>query len=208
MPSGYTYQIAEGMTFQQFVWRCARASGVLIGMRDDPQDAPIDVDGAGYNDIVKQHEQYLEEARRRCYDVERMTLVEAGERARVYYERRHAEWEESRAEATVLRGKYEAMLAQVARWSPPTPHHEDLKRFMIDQLKDSIYYDCDVATSEPVLTAADEWLRQEREHAPRGLEYARGNLERVIQCQNKLVEWLRALRDSVPLPSELVPRNW
>ncbi len=41
MPTGYTADIAKGITFQQYAWSCARAFGALVMMRDEPSDAPI-----------------------------------------------------------------------------------------------------------------------------------------------------------------------
>ena len=35
------------------------------------------------------------------------------------------------------RERYETMLAEVEAWQPPTPDHEELKRFMADQLRES-----------------------------------------------------------------------
>jgi len=43
MPTGYTNCIKDGVTFEQFVWKCARAMGALVMMRDEPSNAPIPV---------------------------------------------------------------------------------------------------------------------------------------------------------------------
>ena len=43
MPTNFTYDLYAGneMTFPEYAMRCARASGMLAGMRDDPIDAVI-----------------------------------------------------------------------------------------------------------------------------------------------------------------------
>jgi len=38
MPTGYTNCIKDGVTFEQFVWKCARAMGALVMMRDEPSN--------------------------------------------------------------------------------------------------------------------------------------------------------------------------
>lgn len=41
MPTGYTANIKNGITFEEFALDCARNFGALIIMRDEPKDAPI-----------------------------------------------------------------------------------------------------------------------------------------------------------------------
>ena len=43
MPTGYTDAVATGeiKTLKEFAYRCARAMGACIDMRDKPMDAPI-----------------------------------------------------------------------------------------------------------------------------------------------------------------------
>ena len=41
MPTGYTAPIKDGISFNDFMWGCARAFGALIMMRDDPPGTPI-----------------------------------------------------------------------------------------------------------------------------------------------------------------------
>ena len=42
-----------------------------------------------------------------------------------------------------LKEKYEAMLAQVKKFRPPSKEHHELKKFMIEQIESSIEFDCD-----------------------------------------------------------------
>lgn len=41
MPTGYTYAIKEGISFRDFVLKCARAFEACVSMRDDPMDKEI-----------------------------------------------------------------------------------------------------------------------------------------------------------------------
>jgi hypothetical protein len=36
MPTGYTAAIKDGISFEKFVWDCARGMGALVMMRDEP----------------------------------------------------------------------------------------------------------------------------------------------------------------------------
>lgn len=41
MPTGYTWDIKDEITFEQFIMNCARAFGALVEMRDEPRDKKI-----------------------------------------------------------------------------------------------------------------------------------------------------------------------
>ena len=41
MPTEYTDAIADGISFNDFMMKCARGMGALIMMSDEPSDAPI-----------------------------------------------------------------------------------------------------------------------------------------------------------------------
>lgn len=41
MTTGYTSIIEDGCSFAEYVWRCARAMGANIRMRDDSLDTPV-----------------------------------------------------------------------------------------------------------------------------------------------------------------------
>ena len=43
MPTGYTYCIEEGASFEEFVWRTARAMMPLVHLHDSGPDAKITV---------------------------------------------------------------------------------------------------------------------------------------------------------------------
>ena len=43
MPTGFTSEVAErdDFTFQDFVWKCVRAFGAFMHMRDESSDAEL-----------------------------------------------------------------------------------------------------------------------------------------------------------------------
>src|SRR6266849_6658520 len=131
MPTGYTAMIEErDVTFNEFVWQCARGMGALIMMRDDPMDAPI----PERFKLSDYYDKSLLEVNTAIKRLEAMTSAERvaeGERLKRESIERNEEWLSERIEVNV---RYNAMLAQVADWNPPTSEHQGLKDFMAQQI--------------------------------------------------------------------------
>lgn len=195
MPTGYTAAIADGISFENFVWSCARAFGALVTMRDDPTDAQVP-------EVFTPSPYYaesLEKARSELARLKAMTTREISAACAAdfaWLEKRHGE---RIAEATELRNKYNAMLAKVVQWTPPTPDHAELQKFMADQIRQSIDFDCstryDVA---PQQRDPQAWHAAALVEMQRSVAYhenaAREEQERVA----KRNAWIKALRESVP----------
>lgn len=203
MPTGLTYEIYEGkpVSFERFLWRCARMMMPLIIMRED------DLDKLPPEEFCSQDEYYaarLGERRGELAQIEAMSEFECLNEAAKEYESRAASVVELNASSAAKRARYETMLAKVLSWSPPTDDHRHLKEFMVRQLKDSMEVDCHL--SELPVPPID-W-RQER------LEYLRrdiANLERYIAEENQRTAyrnaWLKTLRASVPYPTANPPHS-
>jgi hypothetical protein len=194
MPTGYTARIGEGATFEEFVWECARAFGANVEMRDEPSSVPVREYAPS-----RYHIESLEKAMRRVEAAADMDLAVAELRARADYDSALHRWREAAAHKKQLRAKYEAVMAKVQAWEPPTPEHVDLKRFMTEQIGTSIDFDCH-AYPEPVRESAAEWLTRERESAARDVEYhQRGLAEEALRVERSN-RWNRELANSVPPP--------
>jgi len=199
MPSGYTAPIAAGITFEQFVWGCARAFGALVTMRDDPSDAPIP-------DRLEPEPYYAEKIAKveaELYDIERMDPARAVVLAREEYDRAMASDRKRATERAELERKYRDMLDRVEAWKPPSPDHVGMRDFMLDQLRESIRFDCSHDYQEPkpplegraYIAARAEKLRSD-------LDYYRKQHAEEVERIEKRNEWLRLLRESVPMPSK------
>lgn len=147
MPTGYTAAIEKGITFSQFALQCARNFGALIEMRDEPMDAPIpdefEAHGFYHNSLVAAQKELLKV--RAMTESQCVTAAEKEHKSRVATADREIE------KMVALRAKYEAMLAQVEAWTPPSPEHEGLKEFMREQITESIKFDCHSDYYERVL---------------------------------------------------------
>lgn len=197
MPTGYTADIAKGITFEQYVWSCARAFGALVMMRDEQSDAKIPerFEPSDYNRIA------LEKARAERDRIVSMTNTEADDAAAAMYSVEEARYQERLAEKRALRTKYIAMRAKSEAWNPPSPDHERFKGFLIEQIDSSIDHDCDERYMErPKLLDGSKWRAARIADLDRQVQYHHDeNAKEIARTEMRNV-WLLALRASVPPP--------
>lgn len=197
MPTGYTACVGEGADFHKYIFGCARAFGALIMMRDDPQDAPIPeaFEPSDY------HAKAIKEAQARLDELDRMSLEDAATAAQAAYADAVARNRKVMADNDALRAKYQAMLARVEQWKPPTTDHEGLKKFMREQLESSIDFDCKneyYLRNMPVQMTALEWRSEQVEQARRDIGYhSKEHAEEVGRAHTR-TDWVKALRESLP----------
>lgn len=196
MPTGYTADVQDGKIteFTDFALLCARAFGALIHMRDSDMKAKLP-------DRIRPDTRYHDEALRKANDRLKMLRgltpeqceLEAGRAYSVQLEAH----EDYRARQRLQRERYEAMLAKVKEWSPPSPDHEGLKKFMCEQLQESIRFDCGGSSlPKPKPIKAAEWLAQEIARCDRDIEYHGKERDAEIERAAGRDKWLRDLRDS------------
>lgn len=197
MPTGYTHAIADGITFNEFVWRCARGMGALIMMRDEPTDAPI----PQRFEPSKWHTEALEKANARLKQLEAMSAAEIEAAAQAAFTEEAERFDARIREKHELRAKYGAILREVEAWTPPTPDHEGLKKFMAEQITGSIDFDCDTTYDvdrAPKRLLPHEWLNKERAEAHRNICHHSVEHEKEVARTESRNEWIAALRRSVP----------
>lgn len=200
MPTGYTSIIEEkDATFEEYVWRCARAFGALVTLRDDSLDVPVPAELKP----SQHHAEWAAEARAKLDRLANLIAEEAERLAREDYERRAAAHRERVENGAKVAARYAAMRAKVADWQPPTPEHVGLKEFMLQQIdlcaKDGFAPYDGPPRHEPVRA----WVeRQRAEAAADVLRYEAGQREEEARTA-KRNEWIAALRASVPQPASL-----
>lgn len=196
MPTGYTAQLAQGeVSFQEFVWRCARAMGALVMMRDEPLDAPIErAEPSPYHRdrIVKSREQ-LDAARAWSDD-------EAEALATSEYEKAVASADARRASGKGTTERYAAMLKRVMEWEPPTEKHENFREFMINQLTQSIDFDCYHTVETPKRRTGAEYRVFTIDAATQAIAYHKKNYNEEVARTAERNAWIDALRASVGEP--------
>ena len=196
MPTGYTAQIAEGMTFEEFVMRCARGMGACIDLRDEPISTPIPdrFEPSDYH-LTKRAAAEMELSR-----LSRMSMAEAEEAARAEFLTAQADHAAHMRKNDDLRQKYEEMLAQVRAWQPPTPDHAGMKKFMVEQLTSSIDFDCDNSyyrDRPPHRLSGPDWLATKMAAAQHDIDYHTKEHEKEVERVESRNTWLAALRESL-----------
>lgn len=196
MPTGYTAKVQDGATFEEFVWGCARAFGALVSMRDDPVNAPI----PEQFDVSSYYQDALAKDIARLEDLEAMQEAQATAAAAAAYKKKLREHEEQAAKHQQTRENYEAMITKVEGWIPPSGEHEQLRDFMLKQLRESIEFDC--YTIDPAKELDGEaWLADALVSVRSSIDYDRREQIKEQERTESRNEWLRLLRESVPIPT-------
>ena len=198
MPTGYTATIEKGITFEAFAMECARAFGALIELRDDTA-APIpdSFQPSSY------HSNALRDAQEELAALDAMTPTQAQKKA----DKAHSAAVEANQRAidasAALLAKYEAMLARVRAWTPPTKDHQGLKDFMIQQITESIKFDCDLkwtrdeqAKLAKAKPSGGRWLVSERERLTGSIAHHSERYDVDVQRAKERTQWVKDLRDS------------
>lgn len=198
MPTGYTAGLKINTPFKEFALQCARGMGALITMRDDPHDARIP-------DEFKPSMFYKEHLEKSEAELARLKgLTEEGW---------HAEYEKysktTVTDRTRTREKdkdqaaiYKRMITLAEAWVPPTPDHDGMKKFMLEQLRSSL--DHDVFGEEymdkwrKVKTYAD-WKVERLSGAARSVALDAQHWEKEQERTRERNEWVRALRESLEI---------
>jgi hypothetical protein len=199
MPTGYTHKVQKGEVtdLRTFALECARAFGACVELRDDPK-APIPEAFAPSDYYVRS----MAEKRAEVARLYSMTPDEAAIACATDHDQRVEAYHKRRAEKAAERKRYEAMIALVRAWEPPTKEHGGLQSFMLEQLHTSIDFDCfPDHDREPKREPADVWLAKARAEADKNLARASKNHAEEVKRAASRTAWIKALRASLPSPS-------
>jgi hypothetical protein len=195
MATGYTYCIKNGIKFEDFVMKCARAFGACVTLRDD-MDAPI----PDKFEPSLYHLKAVEDSKQRLKELMGMTLREAEIHAEEYYDKAVKTREERLKECKRLEKKYKAMLEKVRAWKAPTADHEELKAFMIMQITESIQSDCNtkwILADQPEKISGVVWKQNRIKDARASIAYHRAeHMHEIERCDSR-TKWIKDLRKSL-----------
>jgi len=199
MPTGYTLDLYNGkdITFEEFVLKCARAFGALIDMRDEPMDAPIPERFEPSDHHLKE----LEKAKRRLKEIRKWNEEKAEQEAERAYREALKEREEFIKKNKLIRKRYEDMLSKVQKWKPPTIEHASLKQFMIQQLVESIEFDCFVPEM-PQRLSGEEYREQQIKKALSDIEFHEKEYAKEVNRVHERNKWLLLLRESLKIDKQ------
>ncbi len=196
MPTGYTAAIRDGITFKTYAMNCARAFGACIELRDEP---------AGGDAIPERFEPSTYHANAAAKDradlaaLDAMTLADKERGAAKEYD----DTETSRVmylrEKEATRAAYEAMLVQVNAWAAPTGEHENFKKFMREQIEQSIKFDCDsrLYSTPPERKTGPQWAAERQVLLAKSLARHEHEYAEEVKRADSRTAWVAALRSSL-----------
>lgn len=196
MPTGYTAKIKDGITFKEFAWGCARAFGALVMMRDDPSDAPI----PEKFEPSDHHSKKIAEERARTKELLKFSVKRCDLEATKAHAQAVASNGAALKDCSAQRVKYDAMLDQVKAWVPPTPDHQGMKDFMIQQITDSVKFDCSESyyhDNAPKNIGGAAWREKQLAESARSITYHLEGHEKEVTLANQRNKWIADLRKSL-----------
>lgn len=197
MPTGYTADVADGniTTLKEFAYSCARGMGALVSMRDSPHNAPIPekFEPSEYNRIE------LEKSQKQLSELNDASLDKLEEAANLYYLNELEYFNKRKARDAQTRKRYESMLKQVSDWKGSP---EGIKSFMLEQLNESIKWDCpedDVLYPDnpPVKMTAEEYYEFTRNKLAKSIAYHSEAYLKELERVKGRNDWLKQLRKSL-----------
>lgn len=200
--NGYTHILEEReVSFNEFVWRCARNFGALIHMRDDGLDAKITLPNGFYDSYSQDH---VVEFKNDLEKFQNMSLLDAQKIIDKEYDNQQDLANQEIDIKKLLKTRVEKLLLQVHKWKIPTKEHYLLKKFMVDSLHDVITIDCDLEYYNHILMtpkpSPEDWLKEQVKEAEHSLEYHTKHLEDEKVREESVTKWITDLQESVPLP--------
>lgn len=201
MPTGYTASIKRGTTLNEFAWTCARAFGALVMQRDDPSDAPIVMAHKPSDHHVAELEKAKAE-KARLLALKGETLEAEVQSS---FETELAAQMKREEERRARRDEYEQVLYQVKEWKAPTPDHEGLKKFMREQIEQSIEFDCGGSHDKrPTRPTDEEWKAKRLSDVEWRINYHTAEQRKEEERCADRTEWLQQLAKSVGDPPRKV----
>ena len=192
MPTGYTHNIKDGISFKKFALQCARAFGALIEMRDEPFDAEIP-DEIEVDDF---HKRAIKSSKKELEQLLKMSREEIEKACETDFQKSMKDWNETNKEKSDLLAKYNQKLLEAKAWIPPTEDHKGLKDFMIQQITDSIKCDYDFI-SKPKKNTVENYLERKKESLLWSINYHTEQHEKAVKSAEGRTAWIRDLKKSL-----------
>mgnify|MGYP001589050211 CR=1 FL=1 len=161
-------------------------------MREEPSNAPIPEE---FKASTSYYDQRIADGLKRLGDIQAMTNAEAEAAAKAAHEEALRSRAKYLSDKDVEAGRLNAMLEKVRAWVPPTPDHQEMKKFMIQQI--TISMPGSYAPSIPVLMDGAAWRKQETDNLAQSVADAKNERAKEIDRTASWNEWLKQLRRSL-----------
>jgi hypothetical protein len=196
MPTSYTEKVGTGEVtdFAEYAMMCARNFGVCITLRDDPLSGEVPEFRPDPH-----YTERLAEAREKIAEWDSMTTEQRMEK----YEAECREIMEYARngiqEVNEMRKRYEAMLEKARGFKPPTEEHKNYAKFIVDQLQQSIDFDCSTEYYDSIKysPAFGDWVLKTQLRLAQALSSASQSLVEEYERCAKRNEWIANLRKAI-----------
>lgn len=200
MPTGYTADVATGKiaTLRAFALQCARGMGACIQMRDEPLGAPIP---ARFEPDTRYYDTALAEAQRTLEQLPQLSPSECVDRVLAELHEKIIAQRTRQKERAEQRGRYEGMQSAVRAWEGSP---EGLKLFMMQQLAESIRFDCGDYVPDPLPDAetGEQWRERHLAKARADVIYYQTQVAEEIARTEGRNAWLAQLWASLPAETD------
>lgn len=167
-------------------------------MRDDPADKPIpnEFKPSDY------HKRKFSAANQRLKKLKVMSVEDCAKKAKADHRKSVKYHQDAIKTDADLMAKYEAMLAEVENYIPPSEDHVEFKKFMRDQIVSSIEFDCmgdyhENAIKELRLLSGSKWRIAEIAKCRTAIAYHTKEQEKENKRAAGRTQWVRQLRESI-----------
>ncbi len=200
MPTGYTSDIYSGkkeVFAKDYIMKCAKAFGACMSLREDPLDKEIP---EFFEADVSYNEDNIKKCQLEMHKYKKMTKQEIEDLINSDYHHELKHKEERMKWILELKSRYEKVLDEVKKWEPPTSEHYKLKTFAIEQLKNSIDFDCNLnyyQKMEITKLPYQEWIDSRIDDCLSQISYHSKQMEDEIRKTKEKNEWIKKLKDSL-----------
>lgn len=204
MPTGYTYGIIEGKikTFPEFAKLCMRAFGATVHMRGSDIEAKYEPQLPAekyYDSEIEKYNQILLKANSSSDEELINERIQELKTNKEY----HLTAIEKAKSASL---KLIPFLEQINNWNPPTPEHEEVKNFMLEQIKETLKRDGDYSYHENAILElnntgkiidATQIRKENIELAQKNISYfIKSKYEDIERCK-KANQWVEDFLNSL-----------
>lgn len=201
MPTGYTADIKNGISFRKFALNCARNFGAAIALRDESSDVEITPENVKFGGNY--YQKALTKAKLAKTKFDKLSQKQKHQLFKKETEKKIGRCRQLDASMKAQKKSYLSMLEKVQKWNPPTKDHKNMKDFMISQINDSISYDCDPKyNNEQIISTVtqtySEWLKSKKENLIWNINYHKEHLAKDVERDNERSNWVKNLIDSLP----------
>lgn len=196
MPTGYTTGVADGTItdFTEYALQCARAFGACITLRDESISSDIP-----HFEVNNYYKIKLSEARR---DLATFLAMDESQQQKLYMEEYKNNIEVANkgiAEKQNQLQRYEKMLEMAKQFLPPSQDHINYANFLIDQLEESIKWDCDTSYYEKLKEPIEfeVWQSKKIKDLNWNIQYNEKSHKEEIERIESRNRWVSQLKESL-----------